>query len=385
MKLLNMASLTLASVIISGCSTNQLAKTEQSANVVDNLISQDLINVLVQVRALDTEQVILTVPDSTQLSDEFGKALVKNFKKAGYQLHTVHSDTRTRPVSYTVNQSIGAESGAVYTYTVNVGKVSVRRTYRPLSDGWATPVSDAQIRGASATNLIINNDLFNRGKNSNNNDLIAQNTPVRTPETKIPEQTFNQDFALNTPDDLGAVAYPTTDYSVAKTVQASAVVGVRSQPGQDSSGNFFSNSAASSGASSSETSSALQKQNIRNLGESNFASILNAYGTVNETVLIFSNDSTVLGSDNKETVGDFVGQFDPSRDVFSVIGCSHGPTAVSGGQKSLALGRAQRVREALMFAGVPENKILDEGCWDHEQFDERMPRRGVVLALKRKV
>lgn len=364
-------------MILTGCSTIQLTKTEKSPELAETLISQDLINVLIQVRALNSERVALAVPDDAQLSDQFGKTLVDNFKNAGYTLRNAISDSHTRPVSYTVNQAIGAENGAVYTYTVNVGDVSVRRTYRPLADGSVTPVSDMQIRGASAANFIINNDLFNRSKASGNDDLIAKSAPVSTPASDFSSSAISETTDQNAAAKSGAVAFPTAERLALKSDPTTSVAGVRTQRKQDYSEDFFSNSTS--------TNSNTAKQNVRNLGESNFANILNAYGTVEEAVLIFANDSTVLGSGNKARVGEFVSQFDAANDVFSVIGCSHGPTAVSGGQESLSLGRAQRVKEALMFAGVPENNILDEGCWDHEQFDKRMPRRGVVLALKRRV
>ena len=122
---------------------------------------------------------------------------------------------------------------------------------------------------------------------------------------------------------------------------------------------------------------------MRDLGQSNFTDILQELGTVEETILTFGNDSTRMGPNNKQRVKQFVELFDPERDVFSVIGCSHGNTNVEGGQEALARGRALRVKEELQFAGIPHDKILHEGCWAGEQFDKRMPRRGVVLTIKR--
>lgn len=69
--------------------------------------------------------------------------------------------------------------------------------------------------------------------------------------------------------------------------------------------------------------------------------------------------------------------------MISVVGCSHGNTALKGGNEALAIGRANRVKEALLYAGVESKKVLEEGCWANIHYDD-LPRRGVVIELKRK-
>ena len=76
-------------------------------------------------------------------------------------------------------------------------------------------------------------------------------------------------------------------------------------------------------------------------------------------------------------------EFREESDVFSVIGCSHGNTGLANGNALLAVGRSKRVKQFLIGQGVPVNRILDEGCWAPVHFDEEMPRRGVVIELKR--
>jgi len=124
-------------------------------------------------------------------------------------------------------------------------------------------------------------------------------------------------------------------------------------------------------------------RNMRDIGESNFEATLNDFSLVRETILTFGDDSLRLGDLNKTRVQQFVELFAEESDVFSIIGCSHGPTRRDFGQQGLALGRAKRVRDELLFSGVPKERILDEGCWAEESFDERFPRRGVVLSLLR--
>lgn len=368
----------ITAALFSGCATKQTIQSEIDPTQADSLISQDLVNVLSQVPTLQVGQVSLQVPKPDQFNGDFGNALVFTLQNAGYSLSQAGDKSQLLPVSYTINQAVGSADGALYTYTVNIGDVSVRRTYQPQSDGWVAPASDLQVRGAIASNLFIDNNLFQRARTPQEKTTPARNSVPRP--QPLPEFAALDNPQTPTPvtsrDGSSAVALATTDYPPVR-VTAHDVSAQKSSLGRQDSFHqpLFKNT--------SPTLAPSQKQNVRNLGESNYASILNSMSIVKEAVLIFDNDSTVLGSANKAQVGQFVKAFDRTKDVFSVIGCSHGPTALAGGQESLALGRAQRIKEELMFAGVPENSILDEGCWAHEQFDKRMPRRGVVLALKR--
>lgn len=137
-------------------------------------------------------------------------------------------------------------------------------------------------------------------------------------------------------------------------------------------------------ASENSFGSLSQKRNVFEIGVSNYAKILSQRDQIKKAVLIFDNDSMLIGDVNKSEIRKFVSEFNPERDIFSVIGCSHGSTAIPNGNAILATGRAQRVKEELLFAGIPEDRILDEGCWDAERADERMPVRGVVLTLNRR-
>jgi hypothetical protein len=124
-------------------------------------------------------------------------------------------------------------------------------------------------------------------------------------------------------------------------------------------------------------------QNVFDLGRSNYANALSEHGSVVEQVLTFPNDSLRMGKANKQLLEALVTRFNPTTDLFSVIGCSLGPTNLKNGNAALALGRASRVREALLFAGVDPRKILDEGCWAGDSPSSTLPRRGVVVTLNR--
>ncbi|MEE9322850.1 MAG: hypothetical protein V3U76_20585 [Granulosicoccus sp.] len=135
--------------------------------------------------------------------------------------------------------------------------------------------------------------------------------------------------------------------------------------------------------SNASTPSAAIRQNMYGTLESNYSTLFDEYDNILETTLVFENDSMRLGHENKTVINEYAAQMNPDTDVLSVIGCSHGKTLINNGNSLLALGRASRVKEAFLFAGLKHDRILEEGCWAPQLFDA-MPSRGVVLTLKRK-
>lgn len=127
------------------------------------------------------------------------------------------------------------------------------------------------------------------------------------------------------------------------------------------------------------------KPNFYDTLVSHYDDVFTDYEDVDQSILVFPNDSLRLGDDNKLIIEQYVEAMNPETDLMSVIGCSHGNTEINNGNSLLALGRANRVKEALLFSGLEHDKILEEGCWASETFDDVMPRRGVVLTLKRRV
>ena len=125
------------------------------------------------------------------------------------------------------------------------------------------------------------------------------------------------------------------------------------------------------------------RRNLYDGRGSNYAREFEAYDDVATATLAFPDDSLRLGTEQKGTIADYAERFRPGTDVVSVIGCSHGDSDLPNGNALLANGRANRVREALVYAGVPAEQVLDEGCWA-DSYHDSFPRRGVVLTLKRR-
>lgn len=110
-----------------------------------------------------------------------------------------------------------------------------------------------------------------------------------------------------------------------------------------------------------------------------FADSSATYTELSSQILVFPNDSLILGDENKLYLRQLVDRMQAGRDVIRIIGCSHGKTNLNDGNQRLARGRAVRVREELLHAGVDDASILHEACWANQHFDEMMPRRGVVI------
>lgn len=131
-------------------------------------------------------------------------------------------------------------------------------------------------------------------------------------------------------------------------------------------------------------SGGLIKQNMYKTLESNYADLLTDYEEVRQDVLVFADDSLRLGDTNKSIVESYARELQPETDVVSVIGCSHGKSSINNGNEVLALGRAGRVKEAFLFAGISHTRVWEEGCWSAQEFSDVMPARGVLLTLKRR-
>lgn len=430
MSKIQLVSLVMLIGIVSGCATAP-SKPPVPPSKASRLISQDLVNVLFQVNSLHPQRVTLLLPEAKQAQEPFEESLKQSLRQVGYALRTAGGDASTVSVSYSVNRSVDVSSGEVSTYTVNMGPVSVRRAYQPTDDGWVTPMSGMQIRGTDGSRLILDDSIFQRvpdqvveaEPNPDSptdigpiehtpvipNDItppaavadepVKQRAPqsiplVETPLVETPQEA-PEELAENPPKDLRhlGLKLPQPEQQLAPqdlTQPAQAGQRARQALRQNQARGLTEPKLENPNQKElSKRVAELQngpKQNMRDLGGfSNFAEILDSMSTVNEAVLVFADDSTRLGSINKDRVNQLVSQYNPELDVFSVTGCSHGPSSYTGGQEALALGRADRVKEALMFAGVPQSKILDEACWAEEQFDNRMPRRGVVLSIKRSI
>ena len=304
-----------------------IVKTD--SKIAMSVVSSDFVNAMRQIPslepALSTVQLL-----RTQMDDGLIQAFKSTLEQAGYGVRWVGQPDANNLLQYR-REEIQAESGAEQIrLDVALGDVELRRTYSGLHIDQIQPVTPLYVRGADATHVVLDDAEFF------GSDSIA--TIEAGP--------------LSVPENINPLSGLVTSVSTANSLTTSTIAPT-------------------------------QAENVFDLGGSNYASALSEHDVVVEQVLTFPNDSLRMGGTNKRLLNELVTRFDPKTDLFSVIGCSLGPTKLKSGNAALALGRASRVREALLFAGVDQHKILDEGCWAGDSPSSTLPRRGVVVTLNR--
>lgn len=287
-------------------------------------------NIVFVLRQLDELPPIQTTLQIKPPVTSVGRAVLNTLTENGYGLQLVDSDIGPHYVRYKFEEAT-TESGLITRFSMSVGDISVARDYL-IREGAVLPDSVVEVRGAAEVFTELNDGIFENNGANYEADVVFADT--RLPELSGPAQLVASTANLNN-------ALPANGIKVIK-------------------------------------------ENMYDARESNYSALFNDYQDVESTVLVFSNDSLRLGQKNKRIITDIASRMNPETDLVSVIGCSHGRTAIDNGNSVLAVGRAHRVKEAFVFAGVDYGKVLDEGCWARVHFDEMMPRRGVVLTLKRR-
>lgn len=342
------ASIIAAFVLsLSGCSLlpfggGQKAHVSQKDSLIENnpaiasLVATDLVNALSQIRAIKPNQTTLY---AQRPQDQLGERMIKSLQESGYKLRLA-TDNQQPLLAYDVIQE---EVEAGYTVVVSAGLVKVKRRYDVNGLNLTVhPISSLFVLGASGDEIQLDDSIFDKQQLT----ILAQQA---TPE--IQDNTVAVAQAIAVPDKPELIKQPL------RLSNADQIA--RKKP--------------------------VKKFNMYEMRRSNYDDILGEFNTVSREIMIFPNDSLVMGQDNKTVAAQIVDRFNEESDVISVIGCSHGKTAIDDGNQKLANGRADRVKEEFTLAGINPDLVLQEACWANVHFDEMMPRRGVVVTHKRKI
>jgi len=359
----------------------------QSKAAVD-LISTDFTNALKQLRAVPPSNTTIALLRNAN-QDVFVRSMYSALKSQGYGIRWVDDGDTEFLLQYRKNTESTNKLTNRDVYEVAIGFVEMRRTYFVDAGIKVRPATPLYVRGTDASNIVLNDDIFNQPANKPLSPNIASNdaiipvpnkvTAQRIPPQSVPVQSIP---AQRIPTDTRPVA------NSSGRVSANSSVTLRRDNTLPADANPLDGlvaDAASVRPVSLPLVALSRIENVFELGGSNYEDLLAGHQIVAEQVLTFPNDSLRMGTLNKKLIGQMLENYQPQRDVISVIGCSLGPTKVKGGNAALALGRASRVVEALLFAGIDEDKILDEGCWAGNSTDKELPRRGVVVTLNRKI
>jgi len=369
--------LVLISLLMTSCGLlprGPSADDADAANRVANdftrsrLIADDFVAAMVQLPQLEPAATTLStrVPGS-----RFGQLLLHGMQSVGYEFRVQTSkattDAEAQSLAYFVSRRTDSTSEAtsllgVYDFLIEAGGVKLKRSYKVDRDGvW--PASSMYVLGADAAGLQLDTRLFDGQRKTR--ELPKGALIASAPADSLPiTQTNNSN--------LREVSSPAVPYT---------------SPTRRLSATPIANSRGSKGSATAQVSVSITKlpvkRNMYELKESNYAEILANYRTVERKVLVFDNDSMVMGPSNKRIAETIANNFNRDTDLISVVGCSHGSTALNNGNALLANGRASRVKEEFLLAGVESELVLDEGCWAGTSFD-KMPPRGVVVTHKRR-
>ena len=332
---------------------NTPAATTNLTNPIE-LVSIDLVNALMQIEGKHPARTKLHM---LQPQNDFSRHLHKVLLLAGYGVDVGDDQGSGGFVDYLISDTEQTSDGPVVTYQLAIDDVKIKRDYI-ISNDQVSPASSLFVKGADPTNIGLNDHIFTTGVQVSN-DRATEG---------LAGSSSNQVI-------VAAVEEPVINVGQPSTTVTSPTPSVSSE------------TSSGSGSIFPTTDVTRQKGNVYDLGSSNYSNLFVNYIDLSKTILTFGNDDyRVLGKQNKAKLMQLVDEFEGSTDIFSVIGCSHGTShVISEGDPNalLALGRASRVKEELLIVGVPEDKILDEGCWSVVHYDEVMPRRGVVVSLKR--
>ena len=374
MRLLALLTL-IITLSLSGCAvvkdSEKSAVANESQAAPLELIARDFVSVISQLEsALPAGMTIDLQRIDSQ--DAFTLAMLNALQNKGYGVRWVDDEGSTTLFQYRRAAENAAARAHRATYELAVGFVEMRREYAYDDGHRVRPVTPLYVRGADASAVVLDDTIFDQ------TDDEKAGKSQQTPQVPV---TVGQVAKVN--------AVPLTPLEKQKET-APSTIGLQNSttlkvPSDANPLNRTVGDAVSGKPLSLPLVTMPHEVNVFDLGKSNYSDLLTGRELVAEQVLIFENDSMRLGARNKKLVEQMVERFDPGLDVFSVIGCSLGPTQVKGGNAALALGRAGRVVEALRFAGVDNTRILDEGCWAGDGDLDDLPRRGVVLTLNRQV
>jgi len=325
-------------------------------SVVTRLIASDFVNALQQIPSLPPSATTVQLLHS-ELYDPFTLRMRDALQEAGYGTRWVKEGAHAQLFQYRHESGVDDASRPQELYEVAVGSVELRRRYATDEHDRVSPVTPLYVRGADASGIQMNDSHFELLDNASQ---LAQTS--KADATKPVAVTSSQRQTAPSAGRSNQLSVPNDANPLNPLV-----------------------SGADRNRDLSLPLVALPRvENVFELGGSNYQALLSDHLLVREQILTFANDSLRLGAVNKILVEQMVESFQPETDVFSVLGCSLGPTSLQSGNAALALGRASRVREALLFAGVPQDRIFDEGCWAGDSSDKALPRRGVVVTLNRK-
>ncbi|MFK7857726.1 MAG: hypothetical protein AB8B64_02820 [Granulosicoccus sp.] len=337
-----------SALLLSACQTIRLthdtnAAIPQAASVsaVDRAIAADVIRTARQIYNPFNTTLQVSRNDNDPLLAHF----IEEFARAGYGIQRVSADQGSNFLSLSSIRETNDDGELLIRFNSSIGAVDIGRDYRSPSANTITPASPFRLSGTRAAVDVPD----------------EPDASFRVTDASHSRAVYEASLNLNeqVPPIISLITNEIVDNIASQSVQSASLQALNS--------------------------SRIEVNNLFYSDQSNFSSILDNYEQIERQIVVFGNDSMILGNTNKSLIEQFVQERFGPDDLISLVGCSNGPTALDIGNEGLALGRAERVTQALLSQGIARDRILDEGCWAPVSARNRFPSRGVVLELWRKI
>lgn len=344
----------LSALFASGCATVGGVEPDQTSDIDTLVVAAPDAPLTDKTMALDIVRsasqlytpLNTTLQFNNQQNDPLLEHFIARFTEVGFGIQRVSADQGSNYFSYTLVEDRSENGKPLFRLDTSIGAIKVGRDYTLAGVNTISPASPVRIAG---TRAVVKIDDTPSGR------FVIRNTDVSraiyTASLNIEDSAPAPVISLITNDLVDQLAINATEGASLQSLNSNRVEVI----------------------------------NVFHTRESNFTSILDDYKPVHRQIVVFGNDSLVLGDTNKLLIEQFANQRVRSGDLISLLGCSNGHTDLEIGNEGLALGRAKRMTEALLAQGIERNRILEEGCWAPVAAGEDTPTRGVVMELWRKL
>jgi len=316
-----------------------------SISAVDRAIAADMLRTALQIYTPFNTTLQMSKSDDDPLLSHF----IQEFANSGYGIQRVSADQGSNFFSFTRTEEDSDDGQPLIRFDSSIGAVDMGRDYFVPDDKTVVPASPVRLSG---TRIAVNVP-------DESDDTFKALNPANSRAVYV----ASMNLAEQAPPLISLITDEVVDQVATQSTQST-------QP-----------AASLQGLNSSR----VEINNLFYADQSNFSSILDDYQQIERQIVVFGNDSMVLGNTNKLLIEQFVQQRVNTDDLISLVGCSNGPTVLDIGNEGLALGRAERVTQALLSQGIGRDRILDEGCWAPVSAGDKFPSRGVVLELWRRL
>ena len=292
-----------------------------------DLIVLDLVTAMVQVHELVPLTTTLQVSEPR---GAYGKKLVDALESAGYGLQWVSADQGDNYLSYE-NRIIRSDRRDTREFAVSVGDIRLHREYK-VESGRVVPSSVVDVSGT-------------RGF-----------SPVVLDESIFLQQGGIMSFVSGVEFELLDSSRRSTRIRDVK--QSGAVT-----------------------AAAAQTENSVQVAISRTLNQDSNSLLLriDEFRPLRRVRFTFTDDSLILGRQNKALVKLFLQDFDPVDDALFVSGCATGDEPQEHADEHVA-----RLKEEFILNNVPVARVVEQGCALEEYpVGEDIPEHTVVVVQRR--